>query len=303
MSVKISKKNLLSIADKKIFDQYLSLEIHELSVYNFANIYVWNSLFEIFWYLIDDSLCVFFNNAGGCFMYLSPLTENINQNIIKQCFKIMDEYNSNHTLSRIENIPEQEIKLYKNMGLVQKDKSGDYLYLRTDIAELKGNAYKSKRADCNYFTKNYKFEYRTYSQTDEQACILLLKHWIAERKLNHDDQLYRYMLDDIFFVQHIALKKYAELGLIGRVVLVEGKIAGYSFGYELNPDTFCIMFEVTDNHFKGIPQFIFRQFVQEMKDYKYINTMDDSGLENLIKVKLSYKPDKLIINSIITREL
>jgi len=59
MSVKISEKHLLTLADKKIFEQYLQLKSHELSTYSFANIYIWKSLFEIFWYLIDDSLFLY----------------------------------------------------------------------------------------------------------------------------------------------------------------------------------------------------------------------------------------------------
>ena len=36
------------------------------------------------------------------------------------------------------------------------------------------------------------------------------------------------------------------------------------------------------------------QVGSELKGYKFINIMDDSGLENLKKVKLSYQPLKLI---------
>lgn len=303
MSVKISKKNLLSIADKKIFDQFLSLKIHELSVYNFANIYVWNSLFEIFWYLIDDSLCVFFNNPGGCFLYLSPLTDNINEKIIKQCFKIMDEYNSNPKISRIENIENQEIEFYQSLGFVRKNKDSDYVYSRLKIAELKGSSYKSKRGEYNYFIKNNKFKYRFYDKTDENECIGLLENWIVNRKKNSNDQLYKYMLEDIYPVQQSAIRNYSELNLIGRVVEIDGVVQAYTFGYHLNPDTFCVMFEVTDIQVKGLAQFIFRELSREMRDYKYINTLDDSGLENLAKVKLSYKPERIILNTLISREL
>jgi len=62
-----------------------------------------------------------------------------------------------------------------------------------------------------------------------------------------------------------------------------------------------MMFEVVDYKFKGLSQFIFREFACEMDEYKYINTMDDSGLINLTKVKKSYKPCELISNFIITR--
>jgi len=53
---------------------------------------------------------------------------------------------------------------------------------------------------------------------------------------------------------------------------------------------FCVLLEVCDLKFKGISEFIFREFSKEMTQYKHINCMDDSGLENLRISKLSYHP-------------
>ena len=53
---------------------------------------------------------------------------------------------------------------------------------------------------------------------------------------------------------------------------------------------FCVLLEVCDLKFKGISEYIFREFCRGLTDYKYINTMDDSGLENLRISKLSYHP-------------
>jgi uncharacterized protein len=70
----------------------------------------------------------------------------------------------------------------------------------------------------------------------------------------------------------------------------------------LDKDTFCILYEITDLTIKGLSQFIFRQFCSELKDYRYINVMDDSGLENLKRVKLSYRPLKVIPAYIVKRK-
>ena len=83
---------------------------------------------------------------------------------------------------------------------------------------------------------------------------------------------------------------------------VEKQIKGFTFGYKLNNDTFCILYEITDLSIKGLAQFIFRRFSAELKDYSYINIMDDSGLDNLRKVKLSYKPKRLVSAYIATRD-
>jgi uncharacterized protein len=92
------------------------------------------------------------------------------------------------------------------------------------------------------------------------------------------------------------------LELEGGVVKVEGRIKGFTLGFEVNRDTFCILYEITDLSVKGLAQFIFQRFCGKLKGYKYINIMDDSGLENLKKVKLSYHPLKIIPAYIAARE-
>lgn len=91
------------------------------------------------------------------------------------------------------------------------------------------------------------------------------------------------------------------LNCIGRIVKVDKEIRAFSFGFKLNAQTFCILYEITDLQVKGLAQFIFREFCREMADYKYINIMDDSGLENLKQVKLSYHPIKLVPAYIVQR--
>ena len=123
---------------------------------------------------------------------------------------------------------------------------------------------------------------------------MLYNDWVKQRQSNALDSLYAAMLEDNLFTQKIALRDYLQLGLSGRVIKVNGKISAYTLGYQLNPDTFCILSETTDLNIKGISQYIFREFSRELTWYKYINIMDDLGLENLAKVKLSYRPIRLI---------
>ncbi|MFA5351191.1 MAG: phosphatidylglycerol lysyltransferase domain-containing protein, partial [Candidatus Omnitrophota bacterium] len=96
---------------------------------------------------------------------------------------------------------------------------------------------------------------------------------------------------------------YEQLDLKGITVKVDENIKGFTFGYKLNNDTFCILYEVTDLSIKGLAQFIFCKFSGGLKNYNYINIMDDSGLDNLRKVKLSYKPERLITAYVATRDV
>jgi len=109
------------------------------------------------------------------------------------------------------------------------------------------------------------------------------------------------MLEESLSSLKVLLNGYPYLNLLGRVVKINGVIKAFTFGFKLNPDTFCILYEVADLSIKGIAQFIFHEFCLELTDYKYINIMDDSGLENLKAVKLSYHPIRLIPAYIVKR--
>ncbi|MBI5144888.1 MAG: DUF2156 domain-containing protein, partial [Candidatus Omnitrophica bacterium] len=227
--------------------------------------------------------------------------------------------NKNKEVSRIENVEEKDIAFFQDAGYLCQQKYPEYLYSRKDLAKLKGDRFKAKRASCNYFIKHYAFKYREYSGQDKSACLKLYRSWTQARKVDYQDALYQGMLADSLKCLEILLADYKKLNFLGRAVEIEkeikaftplhpgsrllykGDVTGFTFGYQLDNETFCILYEITELATKGLAQFIFRKFCAELKQYKYINVMDDSGLENLKKVKLSYHPIKLIPSYIVTR--
>ena len=294
--------NKLTLKDKRLFNKYLGLAKRELAAFSFANIYIWKALFCIHWAIIEDTLCVFFRDQIGCFMYLPPLAVALRPQVIQQSFALMDKFNKNKDISRIENIQQEELGCYRSLGYFVREKYPDYLCLRSDLAQLKGNKFKSQRAAYNYFIKHYDYDLSKLSPADKVGCLNLFCSWVKERKAQCNDDLYCGMLEDNRKVIKKALANYKQLNLEGIVVRVDKEIKAFSFGYRLNYDTFCVLYEITDLAIKGLAQFIFRRFSQELKDYKYINIMDDSGLENLRKTKLAYKPARLIPAHIVTRD-
>jgi len=288
------KLNKLSIKDKDLFNKFLGLGRHELSAYAFENIYIWKTLFDIYWAVIDDSLCVFFKDKTSCFMYLPPLREKVRAGAIEKSFAVMNGLNKNKEISRIEKIGREDVSFYQDLGYKCKEKGCEYLCRRADLAELKGDKFKSKRADVNYFIKHYKFEYLPFSAKDSKECLKLYDEWAKNRRAKHADYIYRGMLDDNYLCLKTLLDDHSGLDFKGRIVRVDGALKGFTLGFKLNKETFCVLYEITDLDTKGISQFIFQKFCEESAGYKYINIMDDSGLENLKKVKLSYHPAKLI---------
>lgn len=285
--------NELKLSDQKVFDKYLFLEKHELAVYAFANIYIWRRFFAIRWAWVENSLCVFFQDKIGAFLYLSPLGRANNPQVIFEAFSVLKKLNKNPEFSHIENIEEKDLSFYQDLGLACELKAHDYLCLRADLAGLKGNKFKSKRASCNYFSRHYDFEYQKLILQDRGDCLKLYNLWQLQRQSEKTDSIYQGLLDDNRIALREALSHYSALGFQGRVVRMNKEIKGFTFGFALNRETFCILYEITDLSIKGLAQFIFRSFAEELKNYKFINVMDDSGLENLKKVKLSYHPIRL----------
>jgi hypothetical protein len=294
--------NKLSVKDKLIFDRYLKLKPHELSVYSFANIYIWRGLFDISWSIIEDNLCVFFKDKIGTFLYLPPLGKANTPKVNDAIFNLLDGLNKNTSLSHIENVEEGEIKFYQDLGFDCLTKSCDYICKSSDLAGLRGNKFKSKRSTFNYFVKNYDYKCAKLLLKDRAGCLKLYDAWLKERRGVADSDIYRYMLEDNRRSLEEALKKYSLLGFQGITVKVKGKLKAFTFGFALNPLTFCILYEIADLSLKGLAQFIFCEFSRQLKDYRYINIMDDSGLENLRKVKLSYHPQRLAPSYIVRRK-
>ncbi|PIQ88542.1 MAG: hypothetical protein COV72_07910 [Candidatus Omnitrophica bacterium CG11_big_fil_rev_8_21_14_0_20_42_13] len=302
---KIEKGNFLgsplAFEDKIIFDAYIQKSKHEISAHSFANIYVWRTLFDVRFNIIKEHLCVFFKDELGCFMYLPALGGRADKDILNYCFDIMDGVNADKDTSRVENIEEKDKGFYEDNGFKLLAKDPEYIYHTQDLITLCGDKFKDKRASCNYFQKNYKYSYEDLSQGAVYECLQLLAQWRKERlskagsnsKLS-DIKFYSGILDDNCLAQEEALLNFDRLNLEGKIIRVEGKVAAYTFGFALSEETFCIFSEVADLNIKGIAQFIFRQFCSDLKKYRYINVMDDSGLKNLKDVKDSYNPARKV---------
>ena len=294
--------NKLSLQDKTRFDKYLNLENHELSVYSFANIYIWRKLFDIRWIIIKECLCVFFQDKIGAFLYLAPLAKDKDPEVVSCVFEILGTLNKNPEFAHLENIEERDLGFYRKLGFECSLKSQDYILGRQELSELRGNKYKSKRASYNYFTKNFGFSFKELLPKDRKECLKLYSLWGKERKTENADSLYQGMLEDSRISLKEALDNYSRLNFKGVKVQINKTTKAFTFGFALNRETFCILYEITDLTIKGLAQFIFSRFAQELQDYKYINIMDDSGLDNLRKVKLSYHPQQLASAYIVRRK-
>lgn len=299
----MSSRDLLN--QKILIEEFLNKERHESSAFSFANIFTWRDFFDFRFEKIDENLCIFAEGPLGCFLYLPPLGRRISRETIDACFHIMNTKNDGNGISRIENVEEQMFPFFPKKEFSYFKKSDEYIYRREDIVALKGNPFKAKRALYNHFVKNYHYEYLPFEKNMQAQCETLYESWAKERAQNHDDEIYRQMLKENQSVHRLALSHDKDLGLVGRVVLVDKKIKAYSFGFKLNNDTFCILLEIADLNVKGLSVFIFRELCadREIQKYAFVNCMDDFGLDNIRTTKLSFRPSKLLPSYVVSRKM
>ena len=91
------------------------------------------------------------------------------------------------------------------------------------------------------------------------------------------------------------LKNFWQLGYIGGLIRVNGKIQAFTFGEPVNSDTFVVHVEKAFTDYQGAYPMINRQFLlNSVHGYKYINREEDCGKPGLRQSKLAYKPQRMV---------
>ena len=175
----------------------------------------------------------------------------------------------------------QKDSLEKTGYTVEEDKDNfDYLYSRTDLAELHGRKFSKKRNLVNAFINNYEYTGKPLLEEYIPEALDILEQWRSEHG------------EGDYFPAREALEKSWELQLCGGIYYVDNQPVAYSLGEELaNGTSFVIHFEKAVQGYKGLYQFINQSFAAILPDfYDTINREQDLGDEGLRHAKHSYQP-------------
>lgn len=282
---------------KPLFDRYVRYINAPLSDYTFANNIIWLSQKSGFYQIIEDCFCLFSLHGQCLTMLLPPLGEAANQpRALRACFEIMDGYNPGPYLSVVEFVYRDFVPVLEAEAsdwLVERSLP-DYIYATSDLIELKGNAYKTKRSEINQFRRvhpNHRMEKLGPQHWD--GIRALIDTWLK----NRIQYLSADAIADFFYTVEQerraierALAHYDTLGLEGLCLFIDDKLEGFTFGERISPTVANVLVEKTNFAIPGSAQYLFREFAKTFADCTHINVGDDLGLENLRRVKMSYRP-------------
>lgn len=174
--------------------------------------------------------------------------------------------------------------------LIEKRDSFDYIYLQSDLAQLSGKKYHSKRNHISAFSKTHDWHYEPITNDNINDVHICAEKWYAENSYKNDSYLLceKRGLDTI-------LDNRESLAVKGGAIYVGDMVVSFTLGSPLNSTIFDIHIEKALKEYATAYTVINNEFAKrELGDYKYINREDDMGLEGLRKAKLSYKPNILL---------
>jgi hypothetical protein len=189
--------------------------------------------------------------------------------------------------SFIKCVSESQVPELRTLGFeVSEDRDNfDYIYLKSDLAELKGRRFHRKKNLVNAFVNQHNYEGRPLDESRLGDALEVIEEWRKERSDGADYEAARE-----------AVEKSEELVLCGGIYYVDGRPAAYSLGEEIaGGNTYAIHFEKAVGSYKGLYQFINMSFAAILPEkYRYINREQDLGIEGLRKAKMSYNPHGFI---------
>ena len=257
--------------------------------YSFANNLAWCRL-------ADSKICFYkdfyivcsFGNDDGIPTFILPSGKGDYKAVITEMERFSNSIG--HPL-RLCGVTEKSLEMlnefYPDRFTAELDRDGsDYIYLRSDLAEMKGKKFHQKRNHLAKFNR-IESEFSLITERDFDDCISFI---VSDYNNKYDDNTTHSAIAEQYAV-NTYFNNFTELGLQGGIIRIGGKIAAVTIGERLNSDTFCVHIEKADRSYDGIYTGICNSFVKVCtENYTYINREEDLGIEGLRKSKLSYNP-------------
>lgn len=159
----------------------------------------------------------------------------------------------------------------------------DYLYKRTDLAELPGTLYHKKRTHISKFLRNNpSAEFKKLTAQNREDALKVADLWLSSQvnspALQHE---YRAIENALFHME--------QLNIYGGLVYIEGTPVAMALYSNINDKVTDIHYEKCIPEFRDAYPFINREIASCVQT-EWINREEDLNIEGLRTAKLSYHP-------------
>ena len=276
------------LTDIEIYKKY-SNHTNEFSCENsFVNLLVWQTAYNNMLAVYDD-LMIIKSNDDNIETFRLPLGDDFEKGI-----ELIKEYcgdrNPEFWTQQGELLEQFKSSLQNEYIFEETRDAFDYIYLQSDLAELTGKKYHSKRNHINTFSKKFNWKYESINESNVQKVKDCANKWYSENEDRFDSHM-ECEKNGIFTM----LNNMQLLEIKGGAIIINDEVVAFTLGSPINREVFDVHIEKALKDYSEAYAVINNQFVKnELSDYEYINREDDMGLEGLRKAKLSYRPNILL---------
>ncbi len=249
----------------------------------FGCIYMWAPIYQ---YRVADIDGMFVGRAGNS--YSLPAGDGDPEEIVRELLKEEEPLRLHAVYDSQKEWLEET---FPGVFTFTEDRDNeDYLYRVEDLANLSGKKYHGKRNHCSYFEKNFDWTYSPLTGDDADEVLHFSRLWIEDNERQAEEGA-----DLELGAIERAVRHLDELGFVGGVLRVDGKMVAYTFGEKINDRVFDTHIEKADASVRGAYPMINREFARNaLTSYVLVNREEDMGIEGLRKAKLSYHPVELL---------
>jgi hypothetical protein len=273
----------LNIEDKGLLSGCFQELQPVVSEFSFGNLFLFRTVHRYCLSKLHDSIVIFGCSYEGTPYFLPPLTDDRVNTARRLLLEGNLLYGADETFAA-------ELQSENMFTLSDDRNNADYLYLRSDLAQLPGSRFHKKKNRINYFTSRHSFTVEQFSGKHLEEGLLLLEEW----QRFHIDNGSRSLSAETAATKE-GLELAQSLELSGVVVLVEGVVRAFALGERLNDTTFVCHFEKASPFYEGLAQLVNREFSRNLpQEITHINREQDLGESGLRNAKLSYHPVDII---------
>ncbi|MGC8891471.1 MAG: DUF2156 domain-containing protein [Candidatus Saccharicenans sp.] len=275
------------LEDREEVLRLLELYQPEICELTFANIYIWRHWEIPQFTMINGNLCILCSPPDEPPYFLEPVGQKRMEQTVEVCLA---------AAGRLSRVSEGFLKRLKPSYPyhIREDRDNfDYVYLTSELAELKGKKYDGKRNLIKKFEKNYRAELKPLTENEVQGCLELVERWEAESPEDEEKEKARTRAAALAI--KVALVNLTALKLSGLVAIIDSRVEGFCLGGRLNQETVVVHVELANREITGLHQYLNRECARSIwKEFRYINREQDAGIPGLRRSKLSYQPDHLV---------
>jgi uncharacterized protein len=285
---------LIALDDRARFAHFLAASRFPLCEYTFGSLYCWQGFNHTSFALLNDTWLLVRYVEHGQEKFLCPLAGappcpyDI-ADAIAWCFEYLRQRGFP---PQVTFVPEGVVATLDpdRFRYTADLPNADYLYRRTDLAELAGHKYGRKRNFIKRFTNTYPaWSLDPLTPALRGEALNFVTEWCRRNECGQVELL-RYEVEAL----GVCINSIEHLPVQGAVLRVANEIVGLTIGEAVTTELYAVHYEKAFREYDGAYPMLTNQFARTIPaTYTYLDREQDVGDESLRKAKESFFPARL----------